>query len=150
MLRVEGELNAGWEETVGVWMTKWGDGDEIVKAIGILKPERVVNLEGQLSKRRSGDKDHGVTPAALYQQHYYQPSPSKASSITGRSSKAATVKPVHTSPHRERPERRRSSPTGRTRGGSDAHSMLEIFLVLVLLLVPLEVVLLSLILLERV
>ena len=145
MLRVEGELNAGWEETVGVWMTRWGDVDEVMKAIGILKPGRVVNLDGQVNKRRSGDKDHGVTPAALYQQQYqqqqqqqqqqqhYQPSSSRASSITSRSSKAAnvqavmaTLEPIHTSPPRERRERRRqSSPTGRARGGSDSHSYAE-------------------------
>ena len=141
MLRVEGELNAGWEETVGVWMTRWGDVDEVMKAIGILKPGRVVSLDGQVKKRRSGDKDHGVTPAALYQQQYqqqqqqqqYQPSPSRASSIS-KSPKVATVQammstlePMHTPPPRERRERRRaSSPTGRTRGGSDSHSYAEI------------------------
>ena len=137
MLRVEGELNAGWEETVGVWMTRWGDVDEVMKSIGILKPGRV---DGQINKRKSGDKDHGVTPAALIQQQYqqqqqqnYQRSPSRASSITSRSSKVATVQavmstlePIHTSPPRDRHERRRrSSPTGRTRGGNDAHSFAE-------------------------
>ena len=142
MLRVDGELNAGWEETVGVWMTRWGDVDEVMKAIGILKPGRV-SLDGQVNKRRSGDKDNGVTPAALYQQQYqqqqqqqqqyYHPSPSRASSIGSRSSKAATVQavmstlePIHTPLPRERRERRRqSSPTGRTRGGSDAYSYAE-------------------------
>ena len=139
MLRVEGELNAGWEETVGVWMTRWGDVDEVMKSIGILKPGKVINLDGQVSKRRSGDKekDHGATPAALYQQQYqqqqqqhHQSSPSRASSITSRSSKAAsvqavmsTLEPTHTSPRRER--RRRSSPAGRTKGGSDGHSFGE-------------------------
>ena len=139
MLRVEGELNAGWEETVGVWMTRWGDVDEVMKAIGILKPGRVVSLDGQVKKRRSGDKDHGITPAALYQQQYqqqqqqqYQPSLSRASS-TSKSPKVAnvqammsTLEPIHTSPPRERRDRRRtSSPTGRARGGSDAYSYAE-------------------------
>ena len=144
MLRVEGELNAGWEETVGVWMTRWRDVDEVMKSIGILKPGRV---EAQVNKRRSGDKDHGVTPAALYQQQYqqqqqqqqqqqhqqqqhYHPSPSRASSITSRSSKAAavqalmsTLESTNASPRRD--PRRRSSPSVRTRGESDAHSFAE-------------------------
>ena len=142
MLRVDGELNAGWEETVGVWMTRWGDVDEVMKSFGILKPARAVSLDGQVNKRRSGDKDHGVTPAALYQQQYqqqqqqyqqhqqqqhYQPSLSRTSSISSRTATVqalmSTLEPIHTPPPRERRERRRrSSPTGRTRGGSDAHS----------------------------
>jgi hypothetical protein len=138
MLRVEGELNAGWEETVGVWMTRWGDVDEVMKSIGILKPGKPVNHDGQVNKRRSGDKDkdHGVTPAALYQQQYqqqqqqqphYQPSPSRASSTTSRkSSKAATVQALMSTlePTHQRERRRRSSPTGRIIG-SDAHSFAE-------------------------
>ena len=69
MVRVEGELNAGREETVDVWMTRWSDVDEIMKSIGILKPGRV---EAQVNKifRRIGNRDHGVTSAALYQQQY--------------------------------------------------------------------------------
>ena len=135
MLRVEGELNAGWEETVGVWMTRWRDVDEVMKSIGILKPGKV-SLDGQVNKRRSGDKDQGVSPAALYQQQYqqqqhlYQPSPSRASSITSKSSKAATVQavmstlePNHISSLRD--SRRRSSPTVRTRGGGDEHSFVD-------------------------
>ena len=137
MLRVEGELNAGWEETVGVWMTRWGDVDTVMKAMGILKPGKAAGLDGQVNKKRSGDKEHGVTPAALYQQQYqqqqqqhHQPSPSRASSVNSKSSKVAsvqavmsTLEPVHTSPRRER--RRRSSPTGRTRGGSDSYSFAD-------------------------
>jgi RhoGEF domain len=131
MLRVEGELNAGWEETVGVWMTRWGDVDEVMKSVGILKSGRV-SLDGQVRRRKSGDKEHGITPAALYQQQYqqqqqqYHPSPSRASSINSSiSPKVVTVQavmsaldPIHTS----LPQRRRgSSPTGRSRGGSDAY-----------------------------
>ncbi|KAF9562949.1 Dbl homology domain-containing protein [Agrocybe pediades] len=35
MLRVEGELNVGWEETCAVWCARWGDVDELVAALGI-------------------------------------------------------------------------------------------------------------------
>ncbi|KDR75582.1 hypothetical protein GALMADRAFT_488485 [Galerina marginata CBS 339.88] len=38
MLRVEGELNAGWEETCAVWCARWADVDEVVKALGIMQP----------------------------------------------------------------------------------------------------------------
>ncbi|KAF8963623.1 hypothetical protein BDZ97DRAFT_1919625 [Flammula alnicola] len=38
MLRVEGELNAGWEETCAVWCARWSDVDEVVKALGIMQP----------------------------------------------------------------------------------------------------------------
>ncbi|KAF8161375.1 hypothetical protein B0H34DRAFT_700687 [Crassisporium funariophilum] len=38
MLRVEGELNAGWEETVGVWRVRWGDVDEVMRALGVVQP----------------------------------------------------------------------------------------------------------------
>ena len=136
MLRVEGELNAGWEETVAVWITRWGDVDEVMRSMGILKPGRV-SLDEQVRRRKSGDKEHGVTPAALYQQQYQQqsqhhhPSPSRASSTNSRSSKVATAHGVMsalecTSPPREGRERRRgSSPTGRNRGGSDAHLYAE-------------------------
>ena len=134
MLRVEGELNAGWEETVGVWMVRWGDVDQVMKSIGILKPGRVVSLDGQA--KRSGDKDHGATPAALYQQQYQQQqrhSSSSNVSTNSKSSKVANVQamfaalePVHASPPREKRERRRlSSPPARVRGGSDAHSYAE-------------------------
>ena len=139
MLRVEGELNAGQEETVCVWRTRWGDVDEVMRSIGILRPGRVLSLDGQVRKK-SGDREFGATPAALYQQQYqqqqqqqYYPSPSRASSTTSKSSKVATVQammaalePVHTSPPRERRERRRgSSPTGRSRNGGDAYSYAE-------------------------
>ena len=135
MLRVEGELNAGWEETVNVWRTRWGDVDEVMGSIGILRPGRGISLDGEIT-RRSGDKDRGITPAALYQQQYqqqqqyqYHSSPS-STSTSSRSPKAATVQaifaslePAH-SPSREK-RGHRSSPSIRTRGGSDAYSYAE-------------------------
>ncbi|KAL0569149.1 Rho guanine nucleotide exchange factor [Marasmius crinis-equi] len=36
ILRVEGEMNAGCEETVRVWRKKWGDVDEGVRRLGIV------------------------------------------------------------------------------------------------------------------
>ena len=62
MLRVEGELNAGYEETVAVWMMRWGDVDDIMKSMGILKGRG----DGQI-RRKSGEREHTATPAALYQ-----------------------------------------------------------------------------------
>ncbi|TFK44984.1 hypothetical protein BDQ12DRAFT_44200 [Crucibulum laeve] len=35
MLRVEGELNAGHQETINVWMARWGDVDEVMAALNI-------------------------------------------------------------------------------------------------------------------
>ena len=44
MLRVEGELNVGWEETCAVWCMRWGDVDELVAALGIMQ-KPVVHIE---------------------------------------------------------------------------------------------------------
>ncbi|KAF9486081.1 hypothetical protein BDN70DRAFT_870597 [Pholiota conissans] len=38
MLRVEGELNAGYEETCTVWCARWADVDEVVQALNIARP----------------------------------------------------------------------------------------------------------------
>ncbi|KAF8171877.1 hypothetical protein BJ912DRAFT_860280 [Pholiota molesta] len=38
MLRVEGELNAGYEETINVWCARWADVDEVVRALNITRP----------------------------------------------------------------------------------------------------------------
>jgi len=119
MLRVEGELNAGWEETVDVWRTRWGDVDVVMRSVGILKPGRGVSLDGQF-RRKSGDREHGVTPAALYQQQYQQQqqhySPrSSASSIT-RSPKVGNAQALIASL-----EPRRGSSPARPREGSDTH-----------------------------
>ncbi|PPQ78977.1 hypothetical protein CVT25_002261 [Psilocybe cyanescens] len=38
MLRVESELNVGWEETCAVWCARWADVDEVVKALGVALP----------------------------------------------------------------------------------------------------------------
>lgn len=35
MLRVEGEMNAGHQETLNVWQTRWGDVDEVMGALNI-------------------------------------------------------------------------------------------------------------------
>lgn len=37
MLRVEGELNAGVEETQAVWCARWTDVDEVLRALGIMQ-----------------------------------------------------------------------------------------------------------------
>ena len=118
MLRVEGELNAGWEETVAVWMTRWGDVDEVMKSVGILKPVKAANFDGHY--RRSGDKD--VTPAALYQQQYQQ-----QQQYYSPASIQANMDAIQ-SPPRERRERRRGSspvPPARARGGSDGYPFAE-------------------------
>ncbi|KAH9485619.1 Rho guanine nucleotide exchange factor gef1 [Psilocybe cubensis] len=38
MLRVESELNVGWEETCAVWCARWADVDEVVKTLAITGP----------------------------------------------------------------------------------------------------------------
>ena len=37
MLRVEGELNAGVDETCAVWCARWTDVDEVLRALGIMQ-----------------------------------------------------------------------------------------------------------------
>ena len=38
MLRVEGELNAGSEETCAVWRSRWKEVDDMVQALSIMQP----------------------------------------------------------------------------------------------------------------
>lgn len=38
MLRVEGELNSGWEDTCSIWCARWSDVDEVVKSLNIMQP----------------------------------------------------------------------------------------------------------------
>ncbi|KAL0569147.1 hypothetical protein V5O48_012821 [Marasmius crinis-equi] len=65
MLRVEGEMNAGCEETVGVWRTRWGDVDEGVRGLGIVSSvvSRVYERE-----RREREQDPVLMPAPISEQ----------------------------------------------------------------------------------
>lgn len=41
MLRVDGEINAGAEETVGVWWARWGDVDHVLASLAITNPKKI-------------------------------------------------------------------------------------------------------------
>ena len=41
MLRVEGEMNAGHQETLCVWQARWGDVDEVMGALSINQPKKL-------------------------------------------------------------------------------------------------------------
>ena len=41
MLRVEGEMNAGAEETVGVWQNRWADVNEVLISLNINNPKKL-------------------------------------------------------------------------------------------------------------
>ncbi|RDB24970.1 Dynamin-binding protein [Hypsizygus marmoreus] len=116
MLRVEGEMNAGGEETMRVWAARWADVDEIVGALNICQARKLyqepalratvqanilAGLEPQLSAQSGGAsgknaKATGVVNmlAALEPVHVSSPLPLARSSKTrprGQSDASTTV-----------------------------------------------------------
>lgn len=47
MLRVDGEINAGAEETISVWWSRWGDVDHLVSGLSITNPRKVYQDPGE-------------------------------------------------------------------------------------------------------
>ncbi|KAF9075511.1 hypothetical protein BDP27DRAFT_1212296 [Rhodocollybia butyracea] len=41
MLRVDGEMNAGADETIAVWLARWSDVDEVVKSLAITNERKI-------------------------------------------------------------------------------------------------------------
>ncbi|KAJ3881889.1 hypothetical protein F5051DRAFT_75464 [Lentinula edodes] len=41
MLRVEGEMNAGADETIAVWVARWSDVDEVVRSLAITNERKI-------------------------------------------------------------------------------------------------------------
>lgn len=71
MLRVEEELNAGWEETCMVWCARWADVDEVVRALGITSPVpvHVVPVVAQAQAQANMQANMGRGYATLQAQH---------------------------------------------------------------------------------
>ncbi len=71
MLRVEEELNAGWEETCTVWCARWADVDEVVRALAITRPVpvHVVPVMAQAQAQATMQANIGRGYATLQAQH---------------------------------------------------------------------------------
>ncbi|KIL68714.1 hypothetical protein M378DRAFT_60270, partial [Amanita muscaria Koide BX008] len=58
MLRVDGEMNAGYEETIKVWWTRWTEVDDIVSSINITQRRKLyteIVVRSRNSTHSSGD-----------------------------------------------------------------------------------------------
>ncbi|ESK85548.1 rho guanyl nucleotide exchange [Moniliophthora roreri MCA 2997] len=78
MLRVEGEMNGGAEETIAVWYSRWLDVDETLKALRITSMQKMcLPPESKLSHSISGPPayhHHPPMPAPIA-EHYMQQQP---------------------------------------------------------------------------
>ncbi|KAJ3478427.1 hypothetical protein NLJ89_g12380 [Agrocybe chaxingu] len=71
MLRVEGELNVGWEETSAVWCARWADVDEVVRGLGIVGLEPHVLIQQVIAAqalRRAGAQKQAIAQAQAHLQ----------------------------------------------------------------------------------
>ncbi|KAF9262682.1 hypothetical protein L218DRAFT_1077882 [Marasmius fiardii PR-910] len=66
MLRVEGEMNAGAEETIGVWHARWTDVDETVRAL------RITNIQKLTPEHPSPPQQYTIPmPSPIAEQMMY-------------------------------------------------------------------------------
>jgi len=86
MLRVEGEWNAGMEETIGVWRHRWKDVDEIVNFLTICQP---IPASTTKSSRR-GSIEHYQSPAPSFQN--FNPLSPPMSSMSSKLEKRSSQK----------------------------------------------------------
>lgn len=71
MLRVEGELNAGYEETINVWCARWADVDEVVRALNITRPvPPLVPVIAQAQAQAQAQAMYGKGYATLQAQQF--------------------------------------------------------------------------------
>ncbi|KAF5322011.1 hypothetical protein D9619_001613 [Psilocybe cf. subviscida] len=79
MLRVEGELNGGWEDTCSIWCARWSDVDEVVKSLNIMQPVPVSQYTSQVQLQA------GAPSPAAYSRGYPAQQQSMQQSIPDRS-----------------------------------------------------------------
>ncbi|KAJ3534408.1 hypothetical protein NMY22_g6942 [Coprinellus aureogranulatus] len=110
MLRVEGELNAGYEETIAVWSTRWMDVNEVLSSLNISQAKRVYQeperarpppLSGlpEPSRRGTADILSSLDPAPSYHGSYVSsPLPLASSSRSRhRNSEDSSRRPIRRS-----------------------------------------------------
>ncbi|KAG7091289.1 hypothetical protein E1B28_010337 [Marasmius oreades] len=67
MLRVEGEMNAGAEETIGVWRSRWTDVDDTIRVLKITSVHKVT------VEHPSSPKNYSVQMAAPIAEQFMHP-----------------------------------------------------------------------------
>ncbi|KAL0072597.1 hypothetical protein AAF712_000360 [Marasmius tenuissimus] len=142
MLRVEGEMNGGGEETIGVWRQRWGDVDEGVRGLGVVsgrggfkyvsgrkedRDERVgefVNVREEPWKEKEKEKEKKEKKDKKEKKEKEKsPPPMKRTTSNAVASVLASLEPTHNNisqPYPLSPSTSSLSSSRRARGLSDA------------------------------
>ncbi|KIK51963.1 hypothetical protein GYMLUDRAFT_50250 [Collybiopsis luxurians FD-317 M1] len=96
-LRVDGEMNAGAQETIGIWRTRWLDADEVVKSLVITNNRRIY----QEPPRPIPSMSHSAVPTLPLPRAKSMPltaSPSMTISTSAASSSSSKTPVIDLSP----------------------------------------------------
>ncbi|KAG6828275.1 hypothetical protein H0H92_008546 [Tricholoma furcatifolium] len=113
MLRVEGEMNAGYAETVAVWQARWADVDEVTAMLSITQPKKLYHDPPPRYEVATA-----MTPVLAAAEPQYSPKPKgRTPSVVNM---LTALEPVHVPSQKVVSAPQPLIPRGRPRGHSDA------------------------------